>query len=313
MTRHTMKRNLVALGASAALLTFGGAAALANGSNGGDVTQRNDSTAGAEALNNETEQTINQGSAGKGGGTNSASQSSSNSQILPVSIGAGVSAPVNANVPVAVLSNGSNGGDVDQRNRSKATGRAVNVEQDQDITQRSGSGGTNSASQSASNSQILPLALGLGLSAPVNANVPVAVLSNGSNGGKVKQRNDSTARAEALNNETEQTIRQGGSKSSGGNNSATQSSDTSQIIALALAPALSLPLNPNVPVSVLSDGSNGGDVDQFGDSNAYAEALNNETDQSIRQDDSQTAVSKMLSNVANVLTEGSATQLLGGL
>jgi len=326
MRRHTMKmrRSLLALGTSAALLSLAGGNALAcgtsctpstnsvsqsssnsqilplsiglgvsapinlsapvgvlsPGANQGSVTQKNSSTSTAKAVNAEVSQDASQNG---NGGNNSASQSSSNSQILPIAIGASISAPINLNLPIAVLSPGANKGDVDQRNDSTASSRAANVEHDQSVNQWGGKNGNNSASQSAANTQILPIALGLGISAPINVNAPIAVLSPGANKGDVKQRNDSDARAEALNNETEQSVIQKGG-AHGGSNTASQSAVSSQLLPIAVALAAAAPINANAPIAVLSPHANQGNVNQQGDADVFTEALNYELDQNAKQD-----------------------------
>jgi hypothetical protein len=242
------------------------------------VNQRADADANGQAKNHEASQSIRQ-EANKNDGGNSASQSSSNSQILPIALGAALAIPVNANIPVSILSNGPAQGAVNQHSDGNARARGVNAEQDQDIKQTGGSG-ANSASQSSSNSQILPIALGAGLAIPLNLNVPVSILSNGPVQGAVNQRSDADAKAEALNNETEQTIRQDGGK---GANQAIQSASNSQILPIALGAALAVPINLNLPIAILSNGPVQGDVAQKGDADANVEALNNDLDQTVEQ------------------------------
>ena len=55
-------------------------------------------------------------------GPNVASQSSSSSQILPISLGLGAAVPVNANVPIGVLSGGPVQGAVTQEGRARSDG-----------------------------------------------------------------------------------------------------------------------------------------------------------------------------------------------
>ena len=253
---------------------------LSAGPRQGVVNQRANANAGAEALNNDLNQSVEQrGDHGKG---NSASQSASNSQILPIALGLGAAVPVNANVPVAVLSTGPKQGKVNQRADADANGEALNNETEQTIRQEAGRrDGGNSASQSASNSQILPIALGAALAIPINANVPVAVLSGGPVQRDVNQHSDGNARSRAANLEHDQDIVQRGGK---GSNSASQSASNSQILPIALGAALAVPINLNVPISILSTGPVQGAVNQRGDADANAEALNNETEQTIRQD-----------------------------
>jgi hypothetical protein len=253
---------------------------LSGGATQGVVNQRANANAGAEALNNDLNQSVEH--CGDSCGPNVASQSASNSQILPIALGLGAAVPVNANVPVAVLSGGPKQGAVNQRADADANGEALNNETEQTIRQEAAKGdGGNSASQSASNSQILPIALGAALAIPINANIPIAVLSGGPVQGDVNQHSDGNARSRAANLEHDQDIVQRGGK---GSNSASQSASNSQILPIALGAALAIPINLNVPISILSTGPVQGAVNQRGDADANAEALNNETEQTIRQD-----------------------------
>jgi hypothetical protein len=135
----------------------------------------------------------------------------------------------------------------------------------------------------------------------VNVNAPVSVLSEGSNNGDVKQSNDATTVASSENdNETHQSNEQeqqgsvqGGGSSCGcdrpnGDSGATQDqsaenkNDTSQN---ASSDATTKQANVNVPISVLSKGSNNGDVRQSNDATTIAKSENeNTTKQSNDQD-----------------------------
>ena len=350
MKRQHMKRHLIAIGTSAALLSFGGAAALATthntstqtasnmqvlpislgaaasapvnanvpvgalsaSSNGGSVAQNSEATASGSARNAETVQSVRQ-AGGNGGGTNTATQSSSNTQVIGVAAGAGVSAPINANVPVSALGAGNNNGHVDQAGRADASGRAVNSGVAQEIEQSARGGSKNTATQKSSNMQVLPIALGLGVAAPINAHVPVAVLSAGSNNGDVKQRGEAKARGEAANNSVAQSIRQEGTRR-GTENTASQGAANQQVLAAALGPALAIPVNAHVPVDLLGAGDNNGYVDQDGKADSKARSANNDVRQEASQSDSQQAVVAMLSNVADAMADGSSAQdMLGGL
>ena len=241
----------------------------------GAVTQEGRARSDGSAKNHEATQSVRQ----QGAGGNTASQATSSSQILPISLGLGAAVPVNANVPVGVLSGGPVQGVVAQSGDAKGTGEAINNETNQGIEQKGGEHGGNSASQSASNSQVLPIALGLGAALPINANVPVAVLSGGPIQGAVSQDGRARGAGEALNNETEQSIRQDGK----GGNSASQSASNSQVLPIALGASLAVPINLNVPVSVLSLGPAQGDVSQRGDAGARSRGVNLEHEQNIRQ------------------------------
>jgi hypothetical protein len=242
----------------------------------GAVTQEGTARSNGSGKNNETTQSVRQ----QGHGGNVASQATSSSQILPIAAAIGAAIPVNANVPIGVLSGGPVQGVVAQSADAKGAGEAINSETNQGIEQNGGGHAGNSASQSASNSQILPIALGVGAALPINANVPVSVLSSGPIQGAVSQEGRARGEGEALNNETEQTIRQDGKD---GGNSASQSASNSQILPIALGASLAIPINANVPVSVLSLGPAQGDVTQRGDAGARSRGVNVEHDQDIRQ------------------------------
>jgi hypothetical protein len=275
----------VALGAAAAApvnanLPVG---LLALGPRQGAVRQRADADADAQALNNDAAQEIRQeGGQGTGkGGQNAASQRASNSQLLPIALGAALGIPVNANVPVALLSAGPLQGDVDQEASARVRARAANNALAQSVRQEGGQGGQNTASQSGSNSQVLPLSLGAALGIPINANVPISILSAGPVQGAVRQRADADAAAEALNNATVQSVRQQGA--GGGQNAATQGASNSQVLPIALGPAVALPINLNLPISILSAGPIQGEVTQAGSASAIGRARTNDLVQSVEQ------------------------------
>jgi hypothetical protein len=331
MRRPTKKlrRSLLVVGTSAALLSFGGANALAanntstqsatnnqllpiglgvgvsaplnvnlpllSGGNNGPVNQESVSTSTSTSKNAEVSQVVNQN--GTGNADNTANQSSTNNQVAPIAISGSVSLPINLNLPVGLLSPGANEGSVTQRSNSEASSRAVNAEQDQRIDQRGSGNADNDAQQIAVNNQLLPIALGLGISAPININAPIAVLSPNANQGDVNQRTDSDAHAEALNNETEQEIRQNG----GGNssNSASQNAISNQLLPIAAGLAAAVPVNVNAPIAILSPGANGGDVDQMADADVYSDALNNDTNQSINQQGSGNGSNTAGQNASN--------------
>ena len=108
------------------------------------------------------------------------------------------------------------------------------------------SGGSNSASQSNATTQVVPIAVSAPVTAPVNANVPVTVL--GDNNGNAGQSNTTTVNSEATNNRTEQVIVQGP-----GCNSASQPNATTQLLPIAAALPVTLPVNLNAPVTIGSD------------------------------------------------------------
>ncbi|MDX6555629.1 MAG: hypothetical protein QOD86_1824 [Miltoncostaeaceae bacterium] len=350
MKRQTMKRHIIAIGTSAALLSFGGAAALATtyntstqnasnmqvlpialgagvsapvnanvpvgaldaSSNGGSVTQNSEATSSGTAKNAETVQSVRQ-QGGAGGGTNTATQSSSNMQVIGVAGGAGVAAPINANVPVSALGASNNNGAVDQAGKADASGRAVNSGVAQDVDQSASNGAKNTATQKSSSMQVLPIALGAGVAAPVNAHVPVAVLSANSNNGDTMQRGEARARANGANNSVAQSIRQEGTHK-GTENTAAQGASNQQVLAAALGAALGIPVSAHVPVAALSADDNNKGVNQSGKADSSGESINNDVKQSARQSDTQQAVAKMVSNVADAMSDaGSAQDMLGGL
>jgi hypothetical protein len=269
----------------------------------GAVSQEGRARGNSESLNNETEQTIKQDGDGKGAG-NSASQSASNSQILPIALGASLAIPVNANVPVSVLSMGPAQGDLTQRGDAGAKSHSVNVEHDQDIRQRGAEGG-NTASQSASNSQILPISLGAALAVPVNANVPISILSSGPVQGAVAQKGKANAANESIGNQTSQNVRQDGSK---GGNTVSQDAANSQILPIALGAALAIPINLNIPISILSSGPVQGAVSQIGDANATSTNLGHQLSQLVDQD-AQKAEQMKSSGVQLADTTGADQQI----
>ena len=140
----------------------------------------------------------------------------------------------------------------------------------------------------------------------------MAVLSADSNNGDVKQRGKAKARGggEQL---VAQSIRQEGRRR-GTENTASQGAGNHQVLAAALGPALAIPVNADVPVDLLGAGDGDGDVTQDGKADSKARSANNDVRQEASQSDSQQAVSKMLSNVAEAMSDGSSAQdMLGGL
>jgi hypothetical protein len=274
----------VALGAAAAVPVNANVpvSLLALGPRQGAVRQHASADADAQALNNETQQAIDQeGGQGGQGGQNAASQRGSNSQLLPIALGAALGVPVNANIPVALLSAGPLQGDVDQQADARVHARAANNALAQSVRQQAGRDGQSSASQSAGNAQVLPISLGAALGIPINANVPVSILSAGPVQGAVRQRASADASAEALNNATVQSVRQQGA--GGGQNAATQGASNSQILPVALGPAVALPINLNLPISILSAGPIQGAVSQEGTASAVGRARTNDLVQSLEQ------------------------------
>jgi hypothetical protein len=116
---------------------------------------------------------------------------------------------------------------------------------------------------------------------PVNANVPVQVLSVGSNGGNTEQANSSKAESSAENTAgTKQVLGQNREVAGSGHGSGRAIQNGEQQAATNLeaqSEATStqvLPVNVNVPVQVLSVGSNGGNTAQSNSSSAGSHAGN---------------------------------------
>jgi hypothetical protein len=120
---------------------------------------------------------------------------------------------------------------------------------------------------------------------PVNVNLPISVLSHGSNGGDVKQTNDASAESEAKNEAfTGQAAYQDQDVTSSPSNGAdeggdvaqsgSQDSDTSQKAESKAESYQVVPINVNAPISVLSHGSNNGDVHQTNDASTDSSARN---------------------------------------
>ena len=175
-----------------------------------------------------------------------------------------------------------------QSNTAGAEASAANGATSDQLIAQSGGG---SAEQSATNLQIIPVAVAPAVApqvVPVNLNLPISVASTGEPGA-VDQSNKAHADASAGNQAaSSQTIVQSGGDAKKGDSgpSASQSATNLQVIPVAAAPAVApqiVPVNANVPVSILSSGPSG-DVDQS--NRAYAEGSAGNTaasDQAILQ------------------------------
>ena len=211
-----------------------------------------------------------QGASQKASTDQNAESSAKSTQILPV----------NVNAPVQILSLGHNGGDTKQSNNSTAESAAINqAETDQSAKQYQQAGKApafQGASQEASTDQNAESSAKSTQILPVNVNAPVQILSLGHNGGDTKQSNNSTAESAAINQaETDQSAKQyqqagkapafqGASQEASTDQNAESSAKSTQI----------LPVNANVPVQILSLGSNGGDTSQSNNSTAESAAVN---------------------------------------
>ena len=222
----------------------------------GQVSQSNDSAARAQADNAAVveQDAAAQGGSKKGSGGGSVAQSGSATQVAPVAVAPAVSAqvaPVNVNAPVRVLSEGDSG-EVDQQNSSSAR---AGVSNEAVVAQRASAGHGGAVSQSGSATQVLPVAIAPAISAqvaPVNLNAPVRVLSPG-DAGSVSQSNDSAARARAGNGALVLQSAGERKKGAGSSGAVSQSGSATQVLPVALAPAIGAqlaPVNLNAPVSV---------------------------------------------------------------
>jgi hypothetical protein len=223
--------------------------------------------------------------------------------------------PINANVPVQILSLGSNGGTTTQSNNSTAESNASNeawtdqsVHQTQvapkpegpkpegpkghdDGWQPDGPKGPDGhgpkaaegpapafqgASQHASTDQNADSSATSKQIAPVNLNVPLQILSLGSNGGDTTQSNNSTAKSNAANEAgTDQYASQHQQAGPApAFQAASQHASTDQNADSSAKSEQIAPVNANVPIQILSLGSNGGDTTQSNNSTATSSATN---------------------------------------
>ncbi len=229
--------------------------------------------------------------------------------------------PINANVPVQILSLGWNGGKTTQSNNSEAKSSASNeawtgqsLHQAQSASRPEGPKGHDDrkpegrgpkchrsegpkghdgwkpeghgpqgpapafqgASQEASTHQDADSFATSEQIAPVNANVPIQILSLGSNGGDTTQSNNSSAKSSATNEAgTDQSATQhqqaGPAPASQG---ASQQASTHQDADSHATSEQIAPVNANVPIQILSLGYNGGDTTQSNNSSAASTATN---------------------------------------
>jgi hypothetical protein len=306
---------------------------LSHDANNGDVDQSNEADTNATSYNgNATVQSVDQGqtaSTGDGSscdpcekddGSISQDQTGSNSNDTTQEANSEATTyQVNVNAPIAVLSKNSNNGDVDQSNEADTTaysgnsnGTTQGVTQDQgatsdgsgsgdgcgceadggDISQSQDGSNTNSTDQTADSSA---------RTEQWNVNVPIAILSYGSNNGDVHQSNEADTTAWSRNENTtgqwigqSQSAEAGGSDcgcGSGGDISQTQTgSNENRTYQDATSNATTEQKNVNVPISVLSYGSNNGDVDQSNQATTTAYSGNrNWTFQGIEQSQDATS------------------------
>jgi hypothetical protein len=244
-------------------------------------------------------------------GVQTVSQGAGSAQQATAASGATQIAPSNTNISVRVLSPGDDGA-VSQTNSTSSDADATNSNSTtQGVDQDQSGGGIQTADQTALNEQAagaLSTAYQAGAS---NQNIPVRVLSPGSNG-SVTQSNTAGSNADSTNtNTTDQSTdqTQGGSScgcsstpatvapdqsadvapatsdGSGANvQSADQSSGNAQLAGAASSATQVDPKNTNIDVRVLSPGNNGS-VSQSNSAKSDADASNhNSTSQTATQD-----------------------------
>jgi epidermal growth factor receptor substrate 15 len=221
-----------------------------------------------------------------------AGQSAENQQVAGAASGATQVQPSNTNISVRVLSPGDDGS-VSQTNSATSDATASNTNAADQSTQQSqgGSGGIQTASQAAGNSQIAGSLSTASQYGAKNTNVPVRVLSPGTNG-DVTQSNDVSSTATSTNdNTTDQDAHQdeGGSSCGCADAPGIQSSDQSardgQAGAALSGAEQKTPENAADPTAVGSIGkSKGGSTSQSNSADSTATSTNgNSTDQDARQ------------------------------
>jgi trimeric autotransporter adhesin len=210
-----------------------------------------------------------------------AGQSATTSQQSTAASGATQTNPSNTNISIRVLSPGDDG-NVSQTNSAASSANAANSgSTTQSGTQsEAAGGGIQTSQQSAATGQLAVALSAAQQSGASNTNVPVRVLSPGSNG-SVTQTNEVGSRADAANAaSTGQTGTQsqpgsscGCSGSGGGIQTADQSAHTGQAAGALSAATQVAPSNTAVSVRVLSPGS-GGSVTQSNTAASSAAAVN---------------------------------------
>ncbi len=281
----------------------------------GAVTQTNSASSDASSTNSNSA-TQDAGQIQSGGGIQTADQSDLNGQAAGALSSASQDGASNENIPVRVLSPGTNG-PVTQSNAVSSNAGSTNTNtttQSSDQTQSgsspcgcdaapttlapdpstgvapatsSGSGGdVQSTDQSAGNAQLAGAASSAEQVDPSNSNIDVRVLSPGNNG-PVSQSNSVQSDANASNsNSTTQTASQDPSGGPTAVQDANQSAGNLQIAGAASEATQVGAKNVNLPVRVLSPGSDGS-VDQSNTVDSSADTSNhNSTTQTSDQDQS---------------------------
>jgi len=213
-------------------------------------------------------------------------QSADTSQQAAAASGATQTDPSNTNISIRVLSPGSDG-PVSQSNTaasSAAAGNAASTTQNADQS-AGGGGGIQSSQQSAGTDQSALALSEASQTNPSNTNIPIRVLSPGSDG-SVTQSNNALSSAQAGNSaDTTQSSSQDPPGPSSAIQTSDQSANTDQSAAAASAAKQIDPSNTNVSIRVLSPGSNG----SVSQSNNAASSANAGNDASTSQTSSQTA------------------------
>jgi hypothetical protein len=241
---------------------------------GGSTTQGNaDSSSAAAGNANATGQGANQSQAGsscgcEGSGSQTAGQAASNDQKAVAASEAKQIEPKNANISVRVLSPGDDG-DVTQSNTVDSSAKAGNLNgTGQSATQTQGGassgGGSQTTGQAASNQQAAGALSAGAQEGAKNVNLPIRVLSEGK-GGDVTQTNSVDSSAAAGNaNRTDQSATQAQSsgrgcecEGKGGSQVIGQAAENKQGALAGSAAIQKDAKNVNLPIRVLSPGSDG--------------------------------------------------------
>ena len=292
--------------------------------NGGPVTQSNEASSDATAVNlNGTKQTADQDQTGgaccKSGGTQVIGQAADNDQKAGALAATVQEKPSNTNVGIRVLSPG-NDGPVSQSNTASSSATAANLNAThQSATQeqagdgcKCGGGGEQVIGQFAGNHQGAAAIAATIQEKPSNDNVGIRVLSPG-NGGAVSQSNEASSDATAANlNATHQSATQeqagDGCKCGGGGEQVIgQFAGNHQGAAAIAATIQEKPSNDNAGIRVLSPGNDGA-VSQSNDASSNATAANlNAT----KQDATQTQGGSGVQVIGQAATNAQGALALG--
>src|SRR5207248_2358068 len=156
---------------------------------------------------------------------------------------------------------------------------------DQDASQnQGGSGGIQTGTQSAGNTQLAGSLSTASQIGATNTNIPVRVLSPGSNGNVTQSNTVSSTASSTNHNATDQDASQSQAGARPGIQTSDQSASNHQLAVAASSASQVRPTNTNISVRVLSPG-NDGNVTQSNEVSSTAKASNsNSTDQSSDQD-----------------------------